>query len=152
MDSDRQREIVRADRARRQEREATELIALAEAYYPTETVEKIPRHAMAIRADAKAMGAVTAHTTRVHAPWSSLRTRCVGVSPDALDPKHELYGVNNSVKVIHPDGTSETTVLAKDRAPRRNASVEATATESRMENDYYRRGASLGFNSELQND
>lgn len=75
------REIMRTDRLRREAREAAELTEMIERYYPTTIATDHKPHAMMIRADAKAAGVVTAHTTRHTAPWATMRDRVVGIAP-----------------------------------------------------------------------
>jgi hypothetical protein len=101
-----QREIVLADQLRRSARIIEEEILLG-LEKPAE--EKRLRHALVVKADARAMSAVTALTTRVNAPWSSMRTRCVGKAlNEAGDDFEREYPLGTcTVRVIHADGTSE---------------------------------------------
>lgn len=60
------RAIEQRDTQLRQAREAEELIQLAEQFYPGIADERVAEGVMVVRADARAMGAVTALTTRAH--------------------------------------------------------------------------------------
>lgn len=106
MDRATQREIMRADQERRDARLIEEYLALHTPSKP------FPPHSMIVRADAKAMGAVTAQTTRVTPPWATLRDKCVGVAPG--DDGSE----GCSVLVTQADGTSEVRLVSSFRKGR----------------------------------
>lgn len=62
---------------------------------------------MVVRADARAMSAVTAHSVRVSQPWSSMRTNVRGYADTEAGRELASQGVS-SVRVIHADGSEET--------------------------------------------
>ena len=64
-------------------------------------------HSMAVRSDARAAGMVTAHTVRVAAPWSTMRTHCRGFAETDEGRELASRGIA-SVRVIVADGTETT--------------------------------------------
>lgn len=104
MNAAQQREIVRADRARRLARQLDEDI---EIFGPPKASEN---HAgkLLVRSDARAMGCVTALTTRAsRSSWldknGQLRGRVVGIAPGTEDTSDGTP----TVLVTHADGRSE---------------------------------------------
>ena len=65
------------------------------------------RAAMAVRSDARAAGMVTAHTTRVTAPWATMRTNCRGYAETDEGRDFASRGIA-SVRVFYADGTETT--------------------------------------------
>src|SRR5687767_13563106 len=129
--------IVRADRLRREQRELEDSLGLYTRPMSDRLLAAIegddaPKHSMVVRADAKAMGAVTAHTTRVNAPWSSLRTKVVGIAPGT---EHESDGTNTvRVRNLYDDTVNEVRDVAsfrkgREHTPRKSTIAEATVTE-----------------------
>lgn len=124
------REIVVADRKRREARAAIELAQLAGIAYPAYDESPELRHAMMIRADAKANGMVTALTTRVTAPWATMRTGAGNHTVGTAD------NATQSVKVTLTDGTSYIAPVSAFRAAksskRRAAKTQSPTLHSRV--------------------
>jgi len=98
---------------------------------------------MAIRADARAAGMVTAHTVRVTAPWDTMRTNVRGMAPTDEGKEMASRGVA-SVKVIYADGTSETRSAHSFRGKGRTRSYAKTAPLAKV-SDCQRFAETIGY-------
>jgi hypothetical protein len=102
------------------------------------------RHSMAVRADARSAGMVTAQTTRVTAPWATMRQNVRGFAPTDEGRELASQGVS-SVKVTYADGTSETRSVhsfRKGRTTTRNYAKTAPAAKA---SDCQRMAATIGY-------
>jgi hypothetical protein len=122
----RSRDIVKADRAVRQAREAEELIALAREFYPSEVFEGCdPYHV------SRSITGEPSEKNRVHRAtdncWNrGMRGRTVGIAPGTEDSSDGTA----TVRVIHANGNTEIR-SARSFRPERIAKRQARHIESR---------------------
>jgi hypothetical protein len=93
--------------------------------------------AMAIRADARAAGLVTAHTTRVAAPWSTMRTRVVGIAPGTESTSDGTATVR--VRNLYDESVNEVRSVRSFRGERVSTRA-ARATVARQATEVERSG------------
>jgi hypothetical protein len=106
-----QREIMERDERARIDRLIAEYVALAgKGFNP-------PPGSMFIRADARAMGAVTALDCRVSPRWKQSHPRAIGRATRSDDNSQ-----GPTVRVIHADGTEEIRTVASYRKGKQGTS------------------------------
>lgn len=110
-----QRAIERADQERRDQRDIADFLALRGESTP------VDRHAMAIRADARAAGMVTSQTVRVSPRWAASSPRAVGIATGTSDTSD-----GPTVRVIHADGSTEVRTVDSFRAARTSTRARRT--------------------------
>lgn len=97
---------------------------------------------MMVRSDARAEGMVTAQTTRVAAPWSSLRTRAVGIATDTNDASN---GPTVRVRNLYDESVNEVRSVSSFRGTR----VATRQSKSNVGQTYTDRLRRFGANIEL---
>lgn len=105
-------------------------------------------HSMAVRSDARAAGMVTAHTTRVSAPWSTMRTNCRGYADTDAGRELASQGIA-SVRVIHADGTEVTRSVHSFRKGSDGSRVARAKAVAATQNDCQRFADTIGYVGDL---